>query len=57
MYNEEIWICAKRTETDSFAILWWNGKTWQDLGQDDYENNADYISVVYWTPIPKLRVG
>lgn len=50
-------FAQNRIETDSFAILWWDGKTWQDWEQDDFENNADYISVVYWMPIPKLCVG
>jgi hypothetical protein len=45
------------TETDSFVILWWDGEAWQGGKQDDYENNADYVSVVYWMPIPKLYVG
>ena len=46
-----------RTETDSFAILWWDGKLWQNWERDDYENNADYVRVVYWMHIPKLSIG
>lgn len=46
-----------RVETDCFAILRWDGKTWQDFKQNDYEDNADYVQVVYWMYIPKLCVA
>ena len=42
-------------EYDEYAIIWWNGETWEDNEQDDFENNPDYYQVIYWMEIPELK--
>lgn len=46
-----------RVETDIYELLWWDGKVWENMNIDDFENNPDYYAVVYWMEIPKLSVG
>lgn len=43
----------KRNTPFGYALLWWNGKTWEDWKTDDFENNPDYWLVTHWMKIPE----
>ena len=47
-------FAQNKVETDSNELLWWNGQRWEDYDVDDFENNPDYIAVIYWMEIPSL---
>lgn len=40
-------------ETDTYEVLWWDGKHWQNYDNTYFEDNPDYFEVVYWMYIPK----
>ena len=47
----------KRSSSSHPVILWWNGTTWQDDNDRDYENNPDYHLITHWAFIKSPSDG
>ena len=42
---------SRPLENGCWEFAYYDGK-WEDMNLKDYENNADYILITHWMPLP-----